>query len=225
MGLRPIPNLLHEQIKFASMLPPPEKLPGADDHAVWVREHWDGDEEQIEKLKEKHLRFRKYMKGANLETSQAEFVRRCRALKMTRELLNTIARMSKNMSAGERLPIRSSFEDELVTAVADQEGKFRVQHHPLLQAIEGVEVSRIRECDVCHQIFWAKRTDQHCCKQRCAKILRTRKWRQGYDEKYHSRRVRKANAKTNIDQELEQDRVETIQSDIRRARRSRKRSK
>jgi hypothetical protein len=224
MGLRPIPNLLHKQIKFASMLPPPDKLPGAEDRAVWVREHWDGDEEQIKKLKEKHPRFRKYMKGADLETSPAEFVRRCRALKMTRELLYTIARMSKNMSAGKRLPIRSSFEDELVTAVTDQEGKFRVEHHPLLLAIEGVEVSRIRECDVCRQIFWAKRTDQLCCKRRCAKTLRTRRWRQGYVDRYQIQRFHKANAKDNIDQKLEQERVESL-DDMRRAARLRKRRK
>ena len=109
--------------------------------------------------------------------------------------------------------------------IKDQEGKLRIKHHPLLQALEGVEVSRIRECARCDQIFWAQRTDQLCCGRRCAHILRTRRWRQGYEEKYHLQRVRKANAKGHIDEKLERARVEVLQDDISRAARSRKRHK
>jgi hypothetical protein len=225
MGLKPVPKLLRKQIQFANIIPPPEKLPGADDQAGWVREHWESDDASIEVLKGKCPRFREYMEGADAETSPAEFVRRCHALKMTRELLHTIARTSKNKSAGQHLPIRSSFENELVYAATGQDGKLRVEHHPLLQALEGIEVSRIRECAICHQIFWAQRADQPCCTRRCAHILRTRRWRKRYPKKYKVQRYRKANAKGHIDERLEQARVEVLQDDLSRAARSGKRRK
>jgi hypothetical protein len=227
MALRPIPNLLRKQIEFANIIPPPKKLSGADDEGGWVREHWDSDETQVEALKKKSKQFRQYMEGADLEKSPAEFVRRCEALKMTRELLHTIARTSKNALPGRRLPVRSSFQDQLVSVVPDQDGNLQIDHHPLLQALEGVEVSRIRECEVCHQIFWAQRTDQHCCGRRCAHVLRTRRWREEYDRKYHLQRVRKANAKeakVKTDEVLERGRVEILESDIRRAKQSRRRN-
>lgn len=219
MGLKPVPKLLRKQIQFANIIPPPEKLPGADDQAGWVREHWDNDDD-IENFRRKYSAFRNFMHGADWETDEVEILRRCHSLMMTRELLHTIARTNKNILAGQRLPIRTSFENELVYAVTGQDGKFRVEHDPLLQALEGVEVSRIRECARCHQIFWAQRTDQLCCGRRCAHILRTRRWRQAYDEKYHLQRVRKANSKGRLDEKLEQERVEVLQDDINRAARS-----
>src|SRR3984893_3699571 len=95
-----------------------------------------------------------------------------------------------------------------------RDGRFRVEHHPLLQALEGIEVSRIRECAICHQIFWAQRADQPCCTRRCAHILRTRRWRKRYPKKYKIQRYRRANAKGHTDERLEQERVEVLQDDI-----------
>src|ERR1700724_1124516 len=97
--------------------------------------------------------------------------------------------------------------------IGRRDGRLRVEHHPPLRALEGVEESRIRECARCHQIFWAQRSDQLCCGRRCAHILRTRRWRQGYEEKYHLQRVRKANAKGHLDEKLERARVEVLQDD------------
>ena len=73
-----------------NIIPPPEKLPGADDQAGWVREHWD--KMTIENFKRKYSAFRDFMYGADLETDEVEVLHQCHSLMMTRELLHTIAR-------------------------------------------------------------------------------------------------------------------------------------
>ena len=46
------------------------------------------------------------------------------------------------------------------------------------KAFEGVEIDRLRLCDNCGRVYWVKRLDMKGCTVSCAKILRTRKWRE-----------------------------------------------
>ncbi len=83
----------------------------------------------------------------------------------------------------------------------DEEGKIRISGDLLGEALEGVEVERLRECEVCRRIFWAGRLDQHTDATPCRNILRKRRWRSNsnkrqYQEKRNKRR-RKAKEATN----------------------------
>ena len=191
---------------MANILPRPEQLPGGvkgdcRDHC-WER---DGD---VEALVTQFKPFRDFLKGADLRAElPVEVVQRCRSLSAIRAVLRAIARKDKSEPGTGDLLIGSHLED-FVSGHADQDGKFRVEHHPLLLALEGVELVRIRECRICGKIFWAGRTDQFCCTTRCANVLRTRRWRERYPERYKQQRYDKAQAQPKKDNEVTRDECE-----------------
>jgi hypothetical protein len=184
---KPVPATLAEYIDLANILPRPEDLPGAingDIHDYYWR-----DEGHTEALVARYEKFRLYMKDVDLAAElPVQAVQRCKALGEIRSVLRNIARMDKDKMATQNILTGSNLEDA-VTVLADPDGKCRVQHHPLLRALEGVELNRIRECPICGQIYWAGRIDKPCCTDRCARIRRTRKWREGYSDKYKLQRV------------------------------------
>jgi hypothetical protein len=192
--LRPIPSELEGYIRLANVLPAPEKLPGAEPNGkLPVREHWDATDKDLENLQGRYARFRAIFKGANLrEKYPVEVIQRCRSLKIVRSVLYTIARsQGSNHVAG--VPVGAHLEN-LVSVRPDAGGNLRILHDPLLQALQGVEASRIRECPICGRIFWAGRVDRPCCGKRCAGVRRTRRWRDRYPEKYKPQRIKKAEA-------------------------------
>jgi hypothetical protein len=196
---RPAPDNLLTFINMANILPPPEQLPGVVKGDF--RDHYWEREGDVEALAEQFEPFRDYLKGADLRADlPVVVVQRCRSLSAIRVVLRTIARKDKSSLGAEDLLIGSHLED-FVSGRADQDGKFRIQYHPLLRALEGVELARIRECPICGKIFWAGRKDQICCKTKCAKIRRTRRWRERYAETYKSQRYKKAEALAKKDNE------------------------
>jgi hypothetical protein len=46
-----------------------------------------------------------------------------------------------------------------------------------LRALEGSEVSRHRECEICKNYFYAVRLNQRACSKRCNSVRRVRNWR------------------------------------------------
>jgi len=56
----------------------------------------------------------------------------------------------------------------------DDCGRLRFSLGKILDALEGVEIGRIRQCPVCGRIFWAARIDQKAHDHRCANTLRVR---------------------------------------------------
>jgi hypothetical protein len=59
----------------------------------------------------------------------------------------------------------------------DAEGKLRLHAHPILDALQGVEVARIRRCPICDKIYWAERIDQPACSKKCNTTRRSRIFR------------------------------------------------
>lgn len=57
-------------------------------------------------------------------------------------------------------------------------GKIALHQPTLYESLLSVEANRIRECPVCYKIFWAGRKDQVGCTPQCAKVIRTRRWRE-----------------------------------------------
>lgn len=62
-------------------------------------------------------------------------------------------------------------------------------------AFNGIAVERLGLCENCSLVFWRTRTDMKGCSTRCAKILRTRKWRDNIPaekkQEYYVNRLRK----------------------------------
>src|ERR1700746_1241805 len=227
---KPVPPALAAYIDLANVLPAPEQLPGSVNGDV-LDHYWE-DERQIAGLTAKFKAFRDYLEGADLEVVSPvaatledypeevglplEALRRCKYLGGIRALLRTFDRNHAQWLPGakghaksqssENLLIGSRLED-FVSGHANEDGRFRVQHHPFLRALEDVELGRIRECPICGNIFWAGRIDRPCCKKKCAKIRRTRRWRDKYLSRYKESRIQKAEQK-NTEQPLPDERRE-----------------
>jgi len=74
----------------------------------------------------------------------------------------------------------------------NEKGLIEVGLGEIASALASAEADRIRECDICGRIFWAGRSDQKCCTPKCAKVLRTRRWRAKYPVQYIQQRYQKA---------------------------------
>lgn len=81
-----------------------------------------------------------------------------------------------------------------VSAYPNERGELEFNVDPLINVLQRVEASRIRICPICGFIFWAARQDKPCCSIRCAKIRRTRLWRESYENKYKDQRSEKNKA-------------------------------
>lgn len=75
------------------------------------------------------------------------------------------------------------------------DGRVRFIPDKFTEAFEGVEADRLKRCGACGRVFWVRRTDQKGCTVSCAKVLRTRKWREKTTEeqrvKYKVNRIKK----------------------------------
>lgn len=192
--LRPVPRELEELIRLANALPSPEKLPGAEPNGrLPVREHWDSDEVVVEGLMVSFPDFRSFMDGVDVkEEIPVEMVQRCLRLKTIRSVLYTIARICSDNQHTSELVLGGTHLENLVSVRSDAAGKLRIEHDSLLRALEGVETKRIRECPICGKLYWAGRLDKPACKTECDHVLRQRRYRERYSEKYKLQRYRRA---------------------------------
>jgi len=76
-----------------------------------------------------------------------------------------------------------------------REGKLAFTDPALFVHLKGVEATRIRECPICRNFFWAGRADKRGCSDKCSKVLRSREWRERYPEKYKHRSYLMAEAR------------------------------
>lgn len=82
-----------------------------------------------------------------------------------------------------------------VTATVDNEGRLRFANDDIREALEGVEIHRIKCCPVCGRFFWAFRRDQPCCSVKCANSRRVRRWREKYLKVYKPNRIAKEDSR------------------------------
>ncbi len=72
-------------------------------------------------------------------------------------------------------PLRSSG-----TIRVDKEGIVRISNDRFAEAVEGIDATLVRECEICKRIFWAGRRDKSACSTSCAHALRNRRYRERY---------------------------------------------
>jgi hypothetical protein len=91
---------------------------------------------------------------------------------------------------------RKLFEIKDINVV---DGKLRFLPDEFTEAFNGVDIDRIKLCGSCKKVFWVKRLDMKGCTTSCAKILRTRKWREKTTKeqrlKYKINRIQKDETK------------------------------
>lgn len=88
-----------------------------------------------------------------------------------------------------------------LTAHLDERGQVRFDISPIVEALDGIEGARIRECPICGRFFWASRKDKPCCGAKCANSLRARRWRRDYKQRYKEARVKRAEQKAMAERE------------------------
>lgn len=105
-------------------------------------------------------------------------------------LMRAIARYAKSWNEGEETDLDQSSRRFLtpdidIELVIDEKGRIQQKENLLFDVIIGVEATRIRECEVCHRIFWAGRLNQFCCSRACAHVLRNRRYRERYRQGFY----------------------------------------
>jgi hypothetical protein len=63
------------------------------------------------------------------------------------------------------------------------EGQFR-------DFLNGLDSRRLRECQTCNGVFWARRTDRRYCSEACGNRLRVKKWSENPDNREKAKRRR-----------------------------------
>jgi hypothetical protein len=59
-----------------------------------------------------------------------------------------------------------------------------------LRALEGSDISRVRQCPICNHFFWALRKDQKACSKKCNAVRRVRDWRANQEQHEYNRKLR-----------------------------------
>jgi hypothetical protein len=196
---KPIPAQLGKLIDLANIVPPECELPDSfipmEDVPLPGFGLGRADQYFINLIetkfpKEQFPAFRQYLGplyGERISSAHSKY----QQLRAARQTLRAIIVAGKDNFRYKEIRLKN-IHDALVELPIDEQGRIQVSPSPIVKALEGVEAFRIRLCPVCGKIFWAGRLDQPCCTPVCAHVLRTRRWRENYQEKYKQQRINRA---------------------------------
>lgn len=104
-----------------------------------------------------------------------------------------------NQSVNRELTARKLEEKILATSIAiNEKGEISFSISEWASALQGVDITRIRICEVCEDIFWANRKDAYACSKKHAKVRQMRLLRTNWKasgELYIKARKNKQNKK------------------------------
>lgn len=88
-----------------------------------------------------------------------------------------------------RISVSSVYQPELFTTSFEigKDGRITFQNDKVIKALEGIDIKRLRICEVCNRIFWANRLEKLGCSDRCNQTLRTRRKRTSDKNRFPSR--------------------------------------
>lgn|SRR6516164_7142869 len=191
--LKPPPPSIGDLLQVANSLPPDYPLPDLGE-VLRLRLTPDFRKPNPEKgfrdfLDRMRTQFPDFVTALeNLEKPHDSVYLRYESARAARDTLRAIARM-QDKKPGDEVPVIGI--NRLVSIRVGAAGKVEIKLDPFVQKLGGVDVRRIRECEICRGIFWAGRIDQKCCSRAHAKTLRTRVWRRNYLELHKPRRVKR----------------------------------
>ncbi len=106
-----------------------------------------------------------------------------------REKLNEIAKFTtvfaKRKAKGKKVRTARSAEISCYFSITE-EGKIDFTDF-FSSSLQGIEAERIRLCEICRRIFWAKRLDKWCCSIKCGQVRRKRIKRKADKQKQQQR--------------------------------------
>ncbi len=93
-------------------------------------------------------------------------------------------------------------QNAVTFAFLDEASKVRITASQTIKLLEGLDVSRIRICPICADMFWAGRSNMVACGRKCAAVDRTRRWRdkvsdEKKDQYNRMRRIKRKKVKEN----------------------------
>lgn len=80
---------------------------------------------------------------------------------------------------------------EISVAFSPVTGKAELVLNRFLEAIIGVDLTRLRACEICSRIFWAKRKESETCSPPCLNVFNVRRYRALSDEEKAERRAKR----------------------------------
>lgn len=88
-----------------------------------------------------------------------------------------------------KISVSSVYQPELFTTSFEigKDGKITFQTDKVIRALEGIDIKRLRICEVCNRIFWANRLEKIGCSDKCNQTLRTRRKRTKDKNRFKSR--------------------------------------
>jgi hypothetical protein len=115
--------------------------------------------------------------------------------------------------------IRIRYTMRSVSAQVNELGQLEFNIDPMIKALENVEVSKIRTCQICRKIFWAPRRDSLCCSIRCGWAERSRRHRKKYPVQYKLQRYERAQVSSELESKarlakeaLEREELESLRA-------------
>lgn len=108
-----------------------------------------------------------------------------------REVLRGFSEMTSPLKGAKLEYLLERRSPRLVRIEFDQTDKrgmkpqFILRFHlsPIVEALDGKDVSRIRICKTCDKVFWAYRYNADYCSRKCGNVFRNREYRKGPEER------------------------------------------
>lgn len=206
--LKPAPEKLSRLIEIVNLLPPDYELT----HPIELRDEANLDESNpiqavirlsahLEKYAETlPPEFRDYLLSEDASINFLDSLHEGGSLGRyetfwdAKECLRLLARMAKksNYTREVVVSVKGTLIPTTYNIEIDPHGQAQTKTNITVslvdEALKGVDATRVRECQICNKIFWAGRTNQHCCSKNCAHVLRTRRWREKYQDHYKLQR-------------------------------------
>ncbi len=80
---------------------------------------------------------------------------------------------------------------EISIPITEKDGEFRASLPVFLELISTINLDRLRACEICNRVFWAKREDSKTCSPRCLNVLNVRNSRSLSEEEKAERKAQR----------------------------------
>lgn len=217
---RAAPKKLNDLLNFIDLVPQSVKLPQFSDFAEVFKETnktiYDETDEnlslefivfcfkEIDKAVGEHYDLREYVfEFFDLSEDDSSFynspeyktVHNYFHFVNVRDEVREIAIRAEHYKTGRTFTYLTDLSQSVTFGV--ENGKICFKTNSVFEAFSGVDVERVKICELCDKVFWASRIDASCCSKECAHNLRNRIYRgnKKKQDEYKFNRVKNDEAK------------------------------
>ncbi len=211
---------LAHYIALANIVPPEPHLPRLDTgpgvryigelrdvdmSSLDISEHRENElfDQMMSQLQDFPQHVRNYFESFAAEVGKFNAIYHYEQIQYAQERLRIVMTLNRELETSKKAdtppPFRPFALPLEMYLFVDDDGTLQVAWDSFAYAFKGAEASRIRQCAICHNFFWAYRKDQKCCGKKCSNVYRVRYHREKYAEDpagYIQRRVARERAAT-----------------------------